>query len=101
VEKLWSELREASPNAALVAEGRIVAAGARADQGDIAGGIRLLEGRASGSARRPDWHHLRLWYALGDLYERGGDVPKARELFTRVAKAQADFADVAERLQGL
>src|SRR5438477_4840358 len=42
VDRLWAELREASPSAALVTEGRIVAAGARADQGDVAGAIRLL-----------------------------------------------------------
>ena len=42
VEELWDELREASPSAALVTEGRIVAAGARADQGDLQGAIALL-----------------------------------------------------------
>ncbi|MCU1460853.1 MAG: hypothetical protein JWO37_928 [Acidimicrobiales bacterium] len=101
VDKLWNELREASPSASLVTEGRIVAAGARADQGDVAGAIRLLEGRADARAKRPDWHQLRLWYALADLYERAGDVPKARDLFSRVAKAEPDFADVAERLQAI
>jgi tetratricopeptide (TPR) repeat protein len=99
VDKLWAELRQASPGASLVTEGRIVAAGARADQGDMGGAIRLLADRAEGRPKRPDWHHLRLWYALGDLYERAGDLPKARELFMRVAKTEPDFADVAERLQ--
>ena len=34
-ERVWNDLREASPSADLVAEGRIVAAGCRADQGDL------------------------------------------------------------------
>src|SRR5439155_5674294 len=42
-EAIWDDLREASPSADLVAEGRIVAAGSRADQGDLAGAIALLE----------------------------------------------------------
>ena len=42
VEALWDELREASPQGSLVAEGRIVAAGAMADQGDLRGAIALL-----------------------------------------------------------
>lgn len=100
VEALWDELRAASPGAELVAEGRIVAAGALADQGRIDEAIALLE-RGRLSSARPRDHHLRLWYALADLYERGGDVPRARELFRRVAKHEADFADVAERLSSL
>ncbi|NIW35497.1 MAG: hypothetical protein GWN32_02850, partial [Gemmatimonadetes bacterium] len=43
VEELWVELGDASPDPALVTEGRIVLAGARADQGDVAGAIRILE----------------------------------------------------------
>jgi len=97
---LWEEVRGASPSAALVAEGRIVAAGSLADRGDLQGAIRLLE-RGRLEAKRPKPHHLRLWYALGDLAERAGDVPRARELFRRVAAADREFADVAERLAGL
>jgi tetratricopeptide (TPR) repeat protein len=100
VKALWDELRQASPSAELVAEGRIVAAGSLADRGDLAGAIRLLE-RGRPDVRRPRPHHLRLWYALGDLYERAGDVPKARELFQRVLREDRSFFDVAERAQGL
>jgi tetratricopeptide (TPR) repeat protein len=100
VDELWDELRAASPGAELVAEGRIVAAGALADQGRVEDAIGLLE-RARHGGPRPREHHLRLWYALGDLYERAGDVPRARDLFRRVASAEPDFADVAERLSAL
>ncbi len=99
VDDLWEELSSSSPSADLVAEGRIVAAGALADQGKLNDAISLME-RASLSAKRPKPHHLRLWYALGDLNERAGDMPRARELFERVA-SHGDFADVASRLTSL
>jgi predicted Zn-dependent protease len=101
VTELWDELREASPGAALVTEGRIVAAGALADQGDVRGAIRLLERGPVRPSRGAALHHARLWYALADLYERVGDAPKARELFARVVAAQPDLADAAERLAAL
>jgi tetratricopeptide (TPR) repeat protein len=44
---------------------------------------------------------LRLWYALGDLYERAGEIPHARELFRRVAAVDPDLADVAQRVAAL
>ncbi|MDQ3679130.1 MAG: tetratricopeptide repeat protein [Actinomycetota bacterium] len=100
VEELWDELRRASPGAELVAEGRIVAAGALADRGDVAGAIRLLE-QAPSSRKRVRPHDLRVSYALAGLYERGGDVPRARELLRAVAARDPSFADVAERLAAL
>lgn len=105
VDSLWKELREASPEPAILTEGRIVAAGALADKNDLAGAIRLLE-PALGPRRprkgggTPIWD-IRLWYALADLYERAGDTSRARELFTRVVAAEPDLADAAERLSVL
>ena len=100
VDRLWEELREASPSADLVAEGRIVVAGSRADRGDLQGAIKLLEGPAR-KVTRPREHHLRLWYALADLYERAGDVPAARDLFGRILRNDRAFFDTAERLAAL
>lgn len=100
VDALWEELRQASPGAELVAEGRIVAAGALADRRDLAGAIALLE-KAKLDTRHPRPHHLRLWYALADLYERAGDVPHARQLFRRVLDHDPDFFDAGPRLRGL
>jgi tetratricopeptide (TPR) repeat protein len=101
VAELWEELREASPGAALVTEGRIVAAGALADQGDVSGAIKLLEKGPVRPSRNAGVHHARLWYALADLYERAGDAPRARELFGRVVAVEPGLADAAERLASL
>jgi tetratricopeptide (TPR) repeat protein len=100
VDKLWDDLRRASPSAEVMAEGRMVAAGALADRGNVAAAIGLLE-RLGLDRARPKVHHLRCWYALGDLYERAGDVPRARELFRRIMRHDAAFHDVAQRLAAL
>ena len=99
-EALWQDLREASPSGDLVAEGRIVAAGCRADQGDLGGGIALLE-KALRRVNHPQERHLRQWYALADLYERAGDLPRARDLFNRVASADPESFDVRARVRAL
>ncbi len=100
VKELWEELSASSPSAELVAEGRIVMSGSLADQGKLGEAIALME-RAPLSTKRPKSHHLRMWYALADLYERAGDLPRARELFGRVAAADSMFADVVYRLEAL
>lgn len=100
VEELWEELRESSPSAALVTEGRIVYAGALADAGRLKEAIDLLARRSQSSGRTQE-HMVRLWYALADLYDRSGDVPRARALFEQVRDFDAEFADVAERLATL
>jgi len=81
-------------------EGRIVAAGAFADQGRLDDAIKVLE-RAPAGAKRVLPHHLRLWYALADLHERAGDIPAARALFRKVSAQDPRFVDVAERLAAL
>ena len=101
VQALWDELRQASPGADLVTEGRIVMAGTLADQGELRKAIALLERGPVSPRRPPEPHHLRLWYALADLYERVGDTPRARELFQRVAAVDPELADTAERLSAL
>ena len=99
VQTLWDELRRASPSADAVAEGRIVMAGALADQGNFPSAIRLLD-RAS-TVRKPRGRHLRQWYALADLLDRAGDIPRARDLFNRLASLDPDAFDTRERLLAL
>jgi tetratricopeptide (TPR) repeat protein len=102
VAELWTGLRQHSPGADVLAEARIVAAGALADRGDLQGAIVLLAtGGAAKSLRNPADRHVRQWYALADLYERSGDLPRARDLFTRVLRADPDAYDVAQRLEAL
>jgi hypothetical protein len=100
VDELWEELAAASPTGALVTEGRIVLAGSRADQGRLTEAIATLD-RRGGTPNRVQDHHVRVWYALADLYERAGDLPRARELFLRIRRHDAGFADAAERLAAL
>jgi tetratricopeptide (TPR) repeat protein len=102
VAELWTELRRASAATEVMAEARIVGAGALADTGDLGGAISLLAGGGNTKAlRNPAERHLRQWYALGDLYERAGDVPRARDLFMRVAQVDPDAYDVGTRLESL
>ncbi len=100
VEALWIELRDASPSGPLVTEGRLVMAGALADQGRIEEGLALLEKGWRIPSRARD-HHLRRAYALADLYERSGAEPRARELFIWVRNHDQQFADVAARVRSL
>ena len=100
VEELWKELKDASPDPTIVAEGRIVAASALADQGDIQAAVRLMQQSKQDPAKVRE-HHLREWYVLADLYDRSGDVVQARTIFQRIAKNDADFTDVRDRLETL
>lgn len=100
VEDLWEELKESSPAADLVAEGRIVMAGSLADRGKLGEAIALLE-KSQRSVKRPGVHHLRQGYVLADLYERAGEVARARELFRWVIDYDPSFADAAERASSL
>lgn len=100
VAELWDDLRRESPSAELVTEGRIVAAGALADQGRPAEAVALL---ADGwrTPRNPGEFHLRRAYALADLYDRGGDQPAARRLFAWIERHSPGFADTTDRLADL
>ncbi len=102
VEALWDELRGASPSADVLVEGRLVLAEDLAESGKLDEAILLLAtAGAARNLRNPGDRHLRQWYVLADLYERAGDVPRARELFARVAGVDPELADAPERLRAL
>jgi tetratricopeptide (TPR) repeat protein len=98
VDELWRELRESSPDAAIVSEGRIVVASSQADRGDLAAAVRTME-HAKKDPAVPREHHLREWYVLADLYDRSGDVIKARTIFRKIERVDPRFADVLARLE--
>jgi tetratricopeptide (TPR) repeat protein len=100
VVRLWDELRRGGAGVEVLTEGRIVLAGALADRGKVRDAIALLE-QGPVNVRKPKDHHLRLWYALAALYERAGEVPRARQLFARVLDADPEFADVVDRYEAL
>jgi hypothetical protein len=100
VTQLWKILGEESPHPEIMAEGRIVLAGTKADQGDLPAALALME--KSGRKVKPVRdYHLREWYFLADLYDRSGDVINARKYFSWVYENDADFVDVLERLASL
>lgn len=100
VAQLWTELKEASPDPALMAEGRIVAAGALADQGDLRGALEVMA-KSREVPKKVHDHHLRQWYVIGDLLDRSGDIVEARRFFGMVAQQDREFADVMQRLASL
>lgn len=100
VKRLWDELRQSGAPAAVVVEGRIVAASDLADHGQLAAAIDLLEGGPV-DVRKPREHHLRLWYVLGSLYEQVGDMARARQLLERVLDADPEFPGALDRYRSL
>jgi tetratricopeptide (TPR) repeat protein len=100
VERIWAEVREVSPSQEVLAEARIVAAGAQADQGDLKAALRIM-GRSADVPKRVRDHHLRQWYVLGDLHDRAGDTLEATRWFELVATHDRDFVDVVDRLRAL
>jgi len=100
VDERYEQLRRASPGTEVLTEGRLVLAGSLADRGRLPEAIAVLAPYERDRARPKEWH-LRTWYALADLYERAGDVPRARALFGRLVDRDREFFDAAERLAGL
>jgi tetratricopeptide (TPR) repeat protein len=100
VDRVWADVRASSPAQEILAEARIVAAGADADRGDLQAALRTMA-KAKQMPRRVRDHHLRQWYMLGDLYDRAGDPLEATHWFELVARHDAEFVDVADRLRAL
>lgn len=100
VERIWTEIREISPSQDVIAEARIVAAGASADQGDLTEALRTMA-RVPANPKRVREHHLRQWYVLGDLHDRAGNTLEATRWFELVAREDPEFVDVVSRLRTL
>jgi tetratricopeptide (TPR) repeat protein len=101
VEEIFAELRRTGAGSDVLAEGRLVMAGSLADRGRLSEAIDLLLPAVTRPVRRPLDRHLRQWYAIGDLYERSGDLPRAREYFMKVVAADPEMSNVVERLASL
>ena len=100
VKYLWGELADVSPDAATVAEGKIVYANSYADQGNYPKAINILE-KGWRAPQRPQEHHLRKAYALADLYDRAGMPVKARELFGWINATSQNYLDALDRYEEL
>jgi tetratricopeptide (TPR) repeat protein len=93
--ELCGEVDARSATRPVFFEAAIVAAGALADLGRLDEAIARLEAL---DLRPPvvETHHIRAWYALGDLLERRGRFTQAREYFDAAAAAD-DMTDAVER----
>lgn len=100
VERVWQDVRDASPAQEILAEARMVAAGAQADRGDLSAALRTMS-RAVQPPKRIRDHHLRQWYVVADLHDRAGDPLEATRWFERIAAHDRDFVDVLDRLRAL
>lgn len=102
VRRTFDQLMESEPTPDVAAEGRIVLASTLADQSKFTDAIEILSaGGAMKSLRNPSGRHLRLWYALGDVYDKAGDAAMARELFARVVSVDPEAYDAFQRLEEL
>ncbi len=100
VDALWREIKELSPSHEVMAEARIVVAGAHADQGELKEAIALMQ-PAQKPPKKVREYNLRQWYVLADLLDRAGDTMGATRWFREVLAHDADFADARERLRAL
>ncbi len=100
VDRAWKHLRDASPSHEVMAEGRIVMAGALADRGELKEAITLMHG-AQKSPKKVRDHNLRQWYVLADLYDRAGDTVTAARWFREISAHDPNFVDVRERLRSI
>ena len=77
-------------------------ASALADQRKYSEAIDLLvKAGAAKQLRNPSYRHVRLWYVLGDVFDRAGDAAGAREMFARVVVAKPEAYDAQARLNEL
>lgn len=100
VDAVWSDVKSASPQHEIMAEARIVVAGAHADRGEFAEALEIMR-PAQQAPKRIRAHHLRQWYVIADLFDRAGDTVSAARWFEQVAAHEPHFADVRDRLRSL
>jgi tetratricopeptide (TPR) repeat protein len=102
VERTYQAIIEAHAPPEVLAEARIVRAESLADKGDFPEAIAtLVAGGAGKPLRNPSYRHIRLWYALGDVSDRAGDLATAREMFARVVRADPEAYDATARFDEL
>ncbi len=100
VDLVWTEIKESSPSHEIMAEGRMVAAGALADQDDLRGALEVMQPATKRPKVVRDFN-LRQWYVLADLYDQLGDPISARRWFSAILEFDNEFGDVNDRLRGL
>jgi uncharacterized protein HemY len=100
VDAVWRDVRQLSPSHEIMAEARIVVAGAHADRGELRQAIEVMQA-VEKPPKKVREHHLRQWYVLADLLDRAGDTVSAARWFREVLAHDPDFSDVRQRLRAL
>ena len=100
VETVWREIRE-SPSHEVMAEGRIVVAGAYADRGELKGGDRPEASPTPKAPKKVRDFHLRQWYVFADLLDRAGDTMGATRWFRDVLAHDARVSPTPRTAAGV
>ncbi len=100
VKRIYKRLSSSRASKEVIAEGRIIMASALGDQERYSQAIEIFS-KLPKTSKSPSESLLRQWYVLADLYEKSGDIPRARDLFTKIANHDPELADVAERAVAL
>jgi hypothetical protein len=98
--ELCAEVRMESVGEAVYFENVIVGAGALADMDKVEEAIKRLQALTLDPPVARE-HHLRAWYALGDLLERRGRFTQAFQWFSAVLAADPDLTDAQDRIKQL
>ncbi len=99
-EDLVSEMIAAKAPADRVAEGLLVVAGGRSDDGEHDAALAALH-RMDLEPRTVEPYHLRLWYLAADISAQQGDADAETGYLQAIATVEPDFLDVADRLTAL
>ncbi|NNN21121.1 MAG: tetratricopeptide repeat protein [Acidimicrobiales bacterium] len=100
VRRIYKRLASSRASKEVIAEGRIIMASALGDQERYPQAIEIFN-KVPKNSKSPTESLLRQWYVLADLYEKSGDIPRARDLFAKIANYDPELADVAERAVAL
>lgn len=92
----WENADDPEP---LKIEAEIVRAGVLHDEGKTREAIGALR-QVLSEPKNVEYHHLRLWYLLAELFEEAGRPDEAKMLFARIADHDSEFLDVKDRVEG-
>ena len=70
-----------------------------ADDGDLVAAIEEIKDAIADETVAPE--NVEIFYDLAELYQKEGDLDKARDIFTKIKRFNYSYRDVATRIKGL